>query len=77
VPNVTDTPNQTLGSSAIIGHVFFKGKAPAPKLIRMQQDPACEQEGGASVYSEEVALNPDSTLANVFVYIKDGELAPI
>lgn len=71
MPSVTDSA-QTFGRSAIAGRVFFTGKAPAPKLIRMQQDPACEQEGGAPVYSEEMALNRDSTLANVFVYIKAG-----
>jgi len=65
-------PNQTFGNSAISGRVFFQGKAPIPKMIRMNQDPACEQEGGAAVYSEEAVINPDGALANVFVYIKDG-----
>jgi len=38
----------------------------------MHQDPACAVEREAQVYSEEVVLNSDSTLANVFVYIKEG-----
>jgi plastocyanin len=63
---------QTAGSSAISGRVFFKGNAPAPKPIRMSEDPACAQEGGAQAYSEEFALNRDGTLANVFVYVKEG-----
>lgn len=60
------------GRAAISGRAFFRGKAPAPKLIRMTQDPACCPEGAAPVYSEEVTVNIDSTLKNVFVYIKDG-----
>lgn len=54
------------------GRVFFKGQAPAPKSIRMNQDAVCAAVGGESVYSEEIVLNPDSTLANVFVYVKAG-----
>lgn len=70
--NVAEAPNQALGNSAIIGRVFFNGKAPASKLIRMKLDPACEQEGDAPVYSEEVVRGAGGALANVFVYIKDG-----
>jgi plastocyanin len=69
---VSDVPNQAFGNSIIIGRVFFQGQAPKPKLIRMAQDPACEQEGGAAVYSEEVVLGPHGALANVFIYIKTG-----
>ncbi|MGH7599867.1 MAG: cupredoxin domain-containing protein, partial [bacterium] len=69
---VTEAPNHAFGNSAIIGRVFFQGKAPTPKIIRMNQDPACQQEGSATVYSEEVVINSDGALANVFVYIKDG-----
>jgi plastocyanin len=71
-PTVVEAPNQVLGRSTIIGRVFFKGEAPKPKLIRMNQDRACEQEGGAAVYSEEAVIDADGALANVFVYIKDG-----
>jgi hypothetical protein len=63
---------QPFGNNAIVGRVFFQGEAPTPKIIRMNQDPACEQEGSATVYSEEVVINSDGALANVFVYIKAG-----
>jgi plastocyanin len=69
---VAAAPNHAFGNSAIIGRVFFQGKAPAPKAIRMKQDPACEPEGSETAYSEEVMLKSDGALANVFVYIKDG-----
>jgi plastocyanin len=70
--NVAEAPNHAFGNSTVIGRVFFQGQGPAPKLIRMKQDPACEQESEAPVYSEEVVCNTEGALANVFVYIKDG-----
>ena len=63
------------GSSAINGRVWFKGPAPVQKLINRQQDAACAVDGNEQFYSEDVALNPDSSLLNVFVYISAG-LAP-
>ncbi|MGH7455081.1 MAG: carboxypeptidase regulatory-like domain-containing protein [bacterium] len=69
---MTETPNHAFGNSAIIGRAFFQGKAPAPKLISMNQDRACMQEGGAQAHSEEAVIDPDGALANVFVYVKDG-----
>jgi plastocyanin len=56
----------------IAGRAFFQGEAPARKLIRMSQDAACAAAEGNPAYSEEVVLNLDSALANVFVYIKEG-----
>jgi len=38
----------------------------------MHQDPACAVESKEQVYSEEVVLNSDNSLANAFVYIKEG-----
>ncbi len=43
-----------------------------PKPMRMRQDPACAVAREEQIYSEEVVLNSDTTLANVFVYIKEG-----
>jgi plastocyanin len=52
--------------------VFFQGKAPIPKMIRMNQDRACEQEESSTIYSEEAVIDSDGALANVFVYVKAG-----
>ncbi len=38
----------------------------------MNQDRACEQEGGDAVFSEEVVIGPEGVVANVFVYVKNG-----
>jgi plastocyanin len=71
------------GSSTISGRVFFKGQAPAPKIIRMSHDAACAEAREEQVYAEDVVLNADpdlplnvserkSGLANAFVYVKTG-----
>lgn len=60
------------GNSTITGRVLFTGVIPTPKLIKMDKNPACCPEGAASVQSPEIAINSDSTLKNVFVYIKEG-----
>jgi hypothetical protein len=60
------------GSSTITGRIFFEGALPPPELIKMDKDPACCPAGALPVYSEEVAINPDNTLRNVFIYIKHG-----
>ncbi len=76
--NVSTLPipnSQAAGSGAINGRVFFKGEAPRRKPINMHQDAACAVDGKEQFYSEDVALNPDSSLPNVFVYINAG-LAP-
>jgi plastocyanin len=71
-PAAAETPLYAFGNSAIVGRAFFQGEAPKSKLIRMSQDRACEQEGGAAVYSEEAMIDAGGALANVFVYIKAG-----
>lgn len=63
---------QAAGSSAINGRVLFKGPAPVPKLINLHQDAACAGERKEQVYAEDVVLNSDSSLVNVFVYISEG-----
>ena len=60
------------GSSAINGRVLFKGPAPVQKLINLHQDAACDVDSKEQFYSEDVVLNPDSSLANVFIYISEG-----
>lgn len=51
------------------GSVQFTGTVPAPKQIDTKSDPSC---GVASVPAEEVTVNPNGTLKNVFIYIKEG-----
>lgn len=51
------------------GSVGFSGTAPASKKIDTKSDPSC---GSGSIPAEEVIVNANGTLKNVFVYIKEG-----
>jgi plastocyanin len=54
------------------GTVRFTGKRPPRKTIDMSNDPACAEAHHGKVYDESVVVNPNGTLANVFIYIKSG-----
>lgn len=56
----------------ISGKVLFKGKAPVEQRINMGADPVCKRAHPGPVYGQEVVVNKNETLKNVFVYIKDG-----
>jgi plastocyanin len=57
----------------VTGKVNFKGAKPAPVKIKMTADKKCEKmHGGKDVLSDQVVVNPNGTLRNVFVYVKSG-----
>ncbi|MBI4004370.1 MAG: TonB-dependent receptor [Candidatus Omnitrophica bacterium] len=60
------------GSAAVNVTVQFEGAAPARTKIKMDADPVCRQQPAAAMESEEVVVNSNGTLKNVFVYVKDG-----
>lgn len=59
-------------AATITGKVNFTGTAPAPKTLDTKSDPSCASHRTTPLLSEEVVVNPDNTLKNVFVYIKEG-----
>jgi len=59
-------------AATITGKVNFEGQAPQRIRIRMDAVPACTEENKDPVYSEEVVVNENNTLRDVFVYVKDG-----
>jgi plastocyanin len=61
-----------MGTASISGKVSLNGKAPAPATIDMSADPVCRSEHSDAVKDPSVIQNPDGTLQNVFVYVKDG-----
>ena len=56
----------------ITGKVSFTGTKPTMPRIRMDAVPACTQVSKEPVFSEEVVVNDNGTLRDVFVYVKDG-----
>ena len=60
------------GTAVIQGTVTFTGTAPEPMVVQMAADPVCQQQHSEPVTSEEVAINPNGSLRNVVVYIKEG-----
>ena len=60
-------------AATINGKTLFKGKTPTSGKILMNADPKClEAHKGQAVYAEEVVVGKGGSLANVFVYVKQG-----
>jgi len=60
-------------SASISGKITFDGKPPKQKKIPTDADPKCsEMHADSPLLSEEVVVNADGMLKNVFVYIKSG-----
>jgi plastocyanin len=56
----------------VTGKVSFEGQAPAAARLRMDADPVCRRAHKDPVLGEEVVVNKNGTLKNVFVYVKGG-----
>jgi plastocyanin len=65
------SPDMANGAT-LTGKVSFTGKKPVMREIDMSANPACQKIHPKPVPSEEVILNADGTLANVFVWVKAG-----
>jgi len=72
----TAQPASHAGAASITGTVKFQGTAPSAEKMKMDADPACAQQHTTPVYSEEVVVNANNTLKNVFVYVKSGANGP-
>ncbi len=64
--------SKQLFAATISGSVQFSGTAPKMEKISMNADPTCSSLHPEPVYEETVVVNPNSTLKNVFVYVKEG-----
>ncbi len=60
------------GSATIRGTVAFSGTPPAPAKVKMDADPQCRLQHQDAVLAQEVIVNANGTLKNVFVYVKTG-----
>ncbi|MBX3396482.1 MAG: carboxypeptidase regulatory-like domain-containing protein [Phycisphaerae bacterium] len=70
--NDADSPAsaELFGTAAIRGKVHFEGTRPVPKPLPMSGDAVCSR--AAAVLDPSKIVNPDGTVPNVFVYIKQG-----
>ena len=70
-PTAAAAPTDTAdGPGVIAGTITFAGTPPAARPLRMDSDPKCVPEPGAT--SELLVVGPGQGLKNVFVYVKDG-----
>src|SRR5579859_6691347 len=67
------TVSRGADSASISGKITFDGTPPKPKKIKTDADPKCAaMHEDSPLLTEDVVVNPDGTLKNVFVYIKSG-----
>src|SRR5258708_7653628 len=59
-------------AGTVTGKAAFTGTAPAPAPIDMNADPYCASANTTPVNNEDVVVNSNGTLKNVFVYVKEG-----
>lgn len=65
-------PTLTAQATTIMGKVSFKGTPPPPQKIKVEADPTCAALHQGEVTQEDVLVNSNGTLRNVFVYIQKG-----
>ncbi|MGH9723257.1 MAG: carboxypeptidase regulatory-like domain-containing protein [Bryobacteraceae bacterium] len=65
-------PADDANAGAVSGKVAFAGAKPAMRNISMDATPACARAHPAPQKSEEVIVNDNGTLRNVFVWVKAG-----
>ena len=58
--------------ATITGKVAFEGTAPVMRTLDMSAVPACSRAHTTPQKSEEVIVNPNNTVRNAFVWVKDG-----
>lgn len=59
-------------AGSVAGKVIFEGKKPGPNKVDMDLEPVCANLHQRSVIDKNVIVNSNGTLANVFIYIKQG-----
>src|SRR2546427_12940799 len=65
-------PLPAQGGAKVTGKIKFVGTKPAMPKIDMTEEPKCKAKYQGVPTDETVVVNPNGTLANVFVYVKSG-----
>lgn len=63
---------QTVASDSIAGKILYTGPPPVLKHHSLNSEPDCEKKHPDGILSQEVVVNPNHTLQNVLIYVKDG-----
>jgi plastocyanin len=69
-PAAAAADSTPMGTASVSGSVTFSGTAPAAVAIRLDRE--CSGLNSGTVMSQTVVVNENGTLANVFVYVKEG-----
>ncbi len=59
-------------ATTLTGKALFQGEAPIATVIKADADPKCKVLHPTGIASDQVIVNSNGTLKNVFVYIKEG-----
>jgi plastocyanin len=57
---------------AITGKISYTGEKPKPKVIHMDTEAACAAANSGPVYTQDLEVNSNNTLKDVFVWVSDG-----
>jgi plastocyanin len=67
-----ENPVDAATAGNIAGSIAFEGDAPSMAVINMASESVCADKHTSPRMIEEVVVNSNGTLANVFVYVKEG-----
>ena len=67
-----ENPVDAATAGNIAGSVVFEGDAPSMAVIDMSEESVCAAKHSSTPMIQEVVVNSNGTLANVFVYVKEG-----
>lgn len=59
-------------AATLTGKALFEGQAPAAEAVKTDADPNCKMMHPAGLTADEIIVNSNGTLKNVFVYVKEG-----
>ena len=67
-----ENPVDAATAGSVTGSIAFEGTAPSMDVIDMADEEVCADKHASTPMTEEVVMNENGTLANVFVYVKEG-----
>ena len=70
--STVENPVDAATAGNIAGSIVFEGDAPSMATIDMSSESVCAAKHASTPMAPEVVVNGNGTLANVFVYVKEG-----